>query len=451
MRRQRKERSRKAGWMLAVMFNSLLILMPVIGARAVANAYDDRGTTKSAADALRLATGRLMNELAQIGPRDEERKLLYWQERVAAELAGHDMAAVRGYLLAAPQMLGREAGEQIRLRAEADRGGSMDERLTRAALHKLPEPVAVRIEATGRFRPAATGGAAGTPADPAETGTEAGRAEAGGTRPGPEDAPPGEAAGAEEVPVVIAAASIRPQEERRFQLLGSHGDLANLSQRWLDGDRSDALTVKLTGLGLVQIEHNGGLSESAALAVSILKSAQRSQRLTPAFTEYLTARAEAALPDAALSEALTETFSGLATSEARAERVRAAYAGTTRHDWLGELDSDLQQIQRIALRTSPNGTLTILSVVEDGADLRRARLLAEAGGERLIVLVRERGRDALKAADASISWNRNMVLEIMSLTAAGMLLFWLMLSVVHTYVRLPKPKPEPQGTEPDAA
>ncbi|MFN7056951.1 hypothetical protein [Hyphomonas sp.] len=435
--------------MLAVMFNSLLILMPVIGARAVANAYDDRGMSESAADALRLATGRMLSDLAQTGPRDEDRKLPYWQDRIAAELAGHDMAAVRGYLLAAPEMLGREAGEQIRLRAEADRGGTMDERLTRAALHKLPEPIALRIETTGRFRPPGGGAAASAPGEPADSDAEAGlpSPETAGT--GEEDAAP--LAAEPDAPQVIAAGGMIAEQERRFQLLGSFADLANQSQRWLDGDRSDELVVKLTGLGLVQIDHSDGLSESAALAVSILKSAQRSQRLTPAFTDYLTARADAALPDEALIEALTEAFSGLATSEQRAERVRAAYVETTQHARLDELEADLQQIQRIAMRTSPNGTLTILSVVEDGADLRRARLLTEAGGERLIVLVRERGRDALRAADASISWNRNMVLEIMTLTAAGMLLFWLMLSVVRTYIRLPKPKPEPQGTVPDAS
>ncbi|MFN3312277.1 MAG: hypothetical protein ACK46Q_02255 [Hyphomonas sp.] len=445
MRRQRKERTRKTGWMLAVMFNSLLILMPVIGARAVANAYDDRGNQEGAADALTLATGRMLQELAQTGPRDDDRKLPYWQDRIIAELNNHDMAAVRGYLLAAPEMLGREVGEQIRLRAEAERTGSLDERVTRAALYKLPEPIVLRIEATGRFSP--PGGELPPAAETVPAvGLEEGDGEAAAELPSETaEAPTTPEITGTTAPLVYQA-QVRTEDERRFQLLGSHADLAAMSQRWLDGDRSDDLVLKLTGLGLVQLDHSDGLSATAPLSISILKSARRSQRLTPAFTEYLKARTEAALPDAALSEALVEAFSGLATSEVRAERVRAAYAATTNHSRLGDLDTDLQQIQRIATRTSPNGTLTILSVVEDGDDLRRARLLAEAGGERLIVLVRERGRDALKAADAGISWNRNMVLEIMSLTAAGMLLFWLMLSTVQTYIRLPKPKAEPQGT-----
>lgn len=439
MRRQRKERTRKTGWMLAVMFNSLLILMPVIGARAVANAYDDRGNQEGGADALTLATGRMLQELSQTGPRDDDRKLPYWQDRIIAELNNYDMAAVRGYLLAAPEMLGREVGEQIRLRAEAERIGSLDERVTRAALYKLPEPVVLRIEATGRFSPPG-----GEMPPEAEASAAPAPAEGDAVPEAGSEAPAPTENNGMSAPLFFQA-QIRAEDERRFQLLGSHADLAAMSQRWLDGDRSDDLVLKLTGLGHVQLDHSDGLSASAPLSISILKSARRSQRLTPAFTEYLNGRTEAALPNAALSEALVEAFSGLATSDVRAERVRAAYAATTNHSKLGDLDADLQQIQRIATRTSPNGTLTILSVVEDGDDLRRARLLAEAGGERLIVLVRERGRDALKAADAGISWNRNMVLEIMSLTAAGMLLFWLMLSTVQTYIRLPKPKAEPQG------
>jgi hypothetical protein len=38
MARQRKQSTKQAGWMLAVMFNSLLILLPVIGANTVRKA-----------------------------------------------------------------------------------------------------------------------------------------------------------------------------------------------------------------------------------------------------------------------------------------------------------------------------------------------------------------------------------------------------------------------------
>ena len=429
--------------MLAVMFNSLLILLPVIGARAISNAYDqDLTSREGAAEALQHANVRLLEELTAFGPRDEDSKLPYWQDRIIAELDARNMSAVRGYLLAAPQMLGRDLGEQIRVRAEAEVTGTPDERLIRAALQKLPENVAMRIMETERYNPpapqtpAALPGEAGpteTPEPPSELGEAAAPAEE------PEAPEP-----AADAPIVLQA-NVRSEDERRFQILGSYADLAVMSQRWIEGDRSDELVVKLTGLGLIQQDYSDGLSDATALSVSILKSARRSQRLTASFSDYLAEQVDAALPDAALEPALQEAFRDLATTEVRAERVRAAYGASINQAGLGPLEGDLDQIQRLAAQTSPGGALTVLAVIEDGTDLQRARLLAEAGGERLIVLVRERGREGLKIADAGISWNRNTVLEIMSLTAAGMLLFWVMLSTVRLYIKLPKPRAEPQG------
>lgn len=426
------------------MFNSLLILLPVIGARAVANAYDqDLTSREGAAEALQHASEKLLDELATIGPRDENSKLPYWQDRIVAELDARNMSAVRGYMLAAPQMLGRDLGEQIRVRAEAEVTGTPDERLIRAAMQKLPEVVATRILETERFNPpaanppaeeAAASSEAQAPEPPAEDAPSAAEEE---PAPAPEPALEGE-------PIVLQA-NVRSEDERRFQILGSYADLSNMSQRWIGGDRSDELVVKLTGLGLVQQDYSDGLSDAAALSVSILKSAQRSQRLTPGFSAYLDEQVDAALPDDRLQPALEEAFAELATTDVRAERVRGAFAASVDQAGLAVLEGDLDQIQRLAAQTSPGGALTILAVIEDGADLQRARLLAEAGGERLIVLVREQGREALKIADAGISWNRNTVLEIMSLTAAGMLLFWVMLSTVRLYIKLPKPRAEPQG------
>lgn len=428
------------------MFNSLLILLPVIGARAVSNAYDqDLTSREGAAEALQHANVRLLDELTAFGPRDEDSKLPYWQDRIVAELDARNMSAVRGYLLAAPQMLGRDLGEQIRVRAEAEVTGTPDERLIRAALQKLPEVVATRIMETERYNPPVP--AQLPPALPEAAAPAEAEMEAAATEPAPEPAdalPPEETEADAEAPVVLQA-NVRSEDERRFQILGSYADLAVMSQRWIEGDRSDELVVKLTGLGLVQQDYSDGLSDAAALSVSILKSARRSQRLTPSFSEYLSVQVDAALPDGTLEPALQEAFSELATTEVRAERVRAAYAASINQSGLNALEADLAQIQRLAAQTSPGGALTVLSVIEDGTDLQRARLLAEAGGERLIVLVRERGRDSLKIADAGISWNRNTVLEIMSLTAAGMLLFWVMLSTVRLYIKLPKPRAEPQG------
>ena len=62
-----------------------------------------------------------------------------------------------------------------------------------------------------------------------------------------------------------------------------------------------------------------------------------------------------------------------------------------------------------------------------------------------VALVKERGTEALRVADAGVHWDNSMVLEIMSLTAAGLLLFWVAFSTVRIYFRKPEPKAEPQG------
>lgn len=412
--------------MLAVIFNSLLILLPVIGVRAIANAASqDPSSPENVAETLQRAQVRLLEQLSLTGPRDESERLDFWQDRISSELDARNMAAVRSYLLAAPQLLGREIGEQVRLRAEAETLGTMDERIIRAALQKLPEDMAAEIEATERFMPpgqAQDQVAAGQSTD-LVTDDQAGEFE----------------------PVVLRP-NVLLEDDRRFQLLGSFSDLAIMSGNWMQGERSDELILKLTALALIHGEPEGSLPDAAALSVSILKSARRSQRLTGSFSEYLDAQVDAALPDDILLPELQRALSGMATTEARAERVRQAFVASLNEAALARLGDDLEQIRRLAARTSPAGALTILSVVENGTDLRSARLLSEAGGERIIVLIREQGTQALALADPGISWNRNTVLEMMSLTAAAMLLFWTMLSTVRIYLPLPPPRTEPLGT-----
>ena len=240
-------------------------------------------------------------------------------------------------------------------------------------------------------------------------------------------------------------AGVRPELDWRFRLLGSYGDLAAMSQRWVGGDWSDSIVFKLTGIGLVQQGISDGLSDGHIRAVSIVKSASRSKRLTPQFTEYLDALTSAAVPQDTLMPAVEAVLGEVATTDVRGARVRDAFAQSIDPAGLKRLEIDLEQIDKIATLTSPAATLTLLSVAEDGTDLRRARMLAEAGGMQAVALVKERGNEALRVADAGVRWDNSMVLEIMSLTAAGLLLFWVALSTFRIYFRKAPPKALPQG------
>lgn len=410
--------------MLAVMFNSLLILLPVIGANTVRQAYEGAGVAEQPTiDAIMQTKGRIDHAFEELSPNEAGRKLPFWQDKVQRALEEKDVDALRGYLISAPSMLGNDLGKQVRARAEAESKGTNEERLIRAALQKMPESVARAIEYEIGLPQA--------PITPPEAVVVVPKAI------------PEEIAG-EEIGEVIEA-GVRPELAWRFRLLGSYGDLAAMSQRWVGGDLSDSIVFKLTGIGLVQQGISDGFSDGHIRAVSIVKSASRSKRLTPQFTDYLDALTGAAVPQDALMPAVKAVVGEVATTDVRGARVRDAFAQSIDPAGLKRLEVDLEQIDKIATLTSPAATLTLLSVAEDGTDLRRARMLAEAGGMQAVALVKERGTEALRVADAGVRWDNTMVLEIMSLTAAGLLLFWVALSTFRIYFRKPPPKGLPQG------
>jgi hypothetical protein len=424
MARQRKQSTKQAGWMLAVMFNSLLILLPVIGANTVRKAYEGAGVAEQPTiDAIMQTKGRIDHAFEELSPNEAGRKLPFWQDKVQRALEEKDVDALRGYLISAPSMLGNDLGKQVRIRAEAESKGTNEERLIRAALQKMPESVARAIEYEIGLPQA--------PITPPEAVVVV------------PEAIPEDIAG-EEIGEVIEA-GVRPELAWRFRLLGSYGDLAAMSQRWVGGDLSDSIVFKLTGIGLVQQGISDGFSDGHIRAVSIVKSASRSKRLTPQFTDYLDALTGAAVPQDALMPAVKAVVGEVATTDVRGARVRDAFAQSIDPAGLKRLEVDLEQIDKIATLTSPAATLTLLSVAEDGTDLRRARMLAEAGGMQAVALVKERGNEALRVADAGVRWDNTIVLEIMSLTAAGLLLFWVALSTLRIYVRKAPPKGLPQG------
>jgi hypothetical protein len=425
MPKKRKLPSKRAGWMLAVMFNSLLILIPVIASNTVRKAYEGVGVADQVtAEAIEQTALRMNEQLRELAPKEPDRKLPFWQDKVQRALEQRDADLLRGYLLAAPAMLGNDLGKQVEARAEAETRGTPEERMIRAALQKIPETVARSIEYQ-----------LGLPQ----------------TLLLPEVAPPPEgdhaANGAEGEPAEaeVLAAGSRGEQDWRFRLLGSFPDLAAMAVRWSSGDTSDGVVFILTGIGHVQQANSDGLSESNARAVSLIKSASRSKRLRPEFQAYLEDLTADAVPRQALEATLRDVLETTATTETRGLMVRDAFEDTIDPAGLARLESELQLFDRIATLTSPSATLALMSHIRDGTDLKRTRMLAEAGGMKAVVLVVERGHEALRVADAGVRLSPNMALDIMSLTAAGMVLFWVALSTWRIYVRKPEPRAEPQG------
>ncbi|MCA8890506.1 MAG: hypothetical protein KDA56_01465 [Hyphomonas sp.] len=412
--------------MQAVVFNSMLILLPVIGAEVLGAAFSGSAFSDSPGIEAIDQTRKNMDEaFASFAPRNPADRYEFWYDVVDRELSERDVAAAHGFLLAAPQMLDRKDVKELMVAADAERLDRADDRLSAAALRKLPTAISLKYEeaqVSQRVVDVQSGlvDAAETPVEVAEGTPE--------NQGGPE----------------VEVSSERLATETRFRLLGTFQDLAENSERWLYGDPVDEIALKITAIGLLEAETADGLSDANIRAASILKSALRSRRLTDEFQNYLSQRVNDALPDSKLRPALEESLGELATVDVRTERAKSAFVESIDARGLQRLESDLEQIDRIGTLTSPAAAVTLLEQVEDASDLRRVRLIAEAGGDRAVALVKQSGAGALRTADTGIRWTLEMVLQVMGMTAAGLALIFVTWSTFRRNIRKKK-KLEPMG------
>ena len=344
--------------MQAVIFNSMLILIPVIAAQVLGAAFSGAAFSDSPGIEAIDQTRKNMDEaFSSFAPRNPGDRYEFWYDVVDRELGERDIAAAHGFLLAAPQMLDRKDVKELMVSADAEREDRADDRLTAAALRKLPTAISLKYEEAQ-----VSARVVDVQSDAVETA---------------------------EVPETVAAEASVPAEmdgqggpdvelatepamaETRFRLLGTFQDLAENSERWLHGDRIDTVALKITAIGLIETETGDGLSEANIRAASILKSALRSGRLTEDFRDYLTGRVNAAIPDRTLRPALEEALGELATTEVRTERVKTAFKDSIDPRGLQRLEADLEQIDRISLLTSPAAAVTLIEPIGDAADLRR--------------------------------------------------------------------------------
>ena len=136
------------------MFNSLLILMPVIAAQILGAAFS--GATFSDAptvEAIDQTRHNMDESFAAMAPRNADDKYKFWQDIVSRELTARDVTAARGFLLTAPQMLSREEVKELMAAADAEVTGTEDERIALAALSKKPRLSNQRRKTWRRSRP----------------------------------------------------------------------------------------------------------------------------------------------------------------------------------------------------------------------------------------------------------------------------------------------------------
>lgn len=412
----RKQSGRAPGWAHAIVFNALMILLPILAARIVIAAFSVQGFGATPTpEALSETRRSIDSAFTTLSPRSADHRS-YWADLFDRELRARDMSAARGFLLAAPLMLDGDDSRALRAAADADISGTEDQRVASAALLFLPDDVRARYERS--TRPPSMATPAVVSPDEAVVPSKA------NGDPDPIEDQRQVSASAE--PTLRTA---RLASNSRFSVLGDFSDLADRSRRWINGERVDAFVLRLTGLGMVATSTREEPID-IELAASILKSAHRAGRLQPSYARYLDQRLNAVISENDLGPQLAAVFEDVSPRSVQATKVRDAFIATLRPDALPRLEEDLALITRIADLTSPNGAITMLEHVRSSEDLRRARLIAEAGGDRAPALAKQMDAKVLTLAQTGVVWNRSIVFQIMGLAAIGMALLWAAISAL---------------------
>lgn len=405
----RSSSTKKSGWMLSAIFNIFVLLTPFLGVNVLTNGYNG-ASYKGVASADTLAsTRRDMDQAFARLISDKESARTEWANLISHKLDERDMSAVRGFLLAAPQMLNTNDQKSVKAAADEEPSGKEDERLLRAALLFVPGDIRVNYEKSLRPR-----------------GIELINLENQQVAEPVELASAGLATSA----MSLTSFSYRPA----FSVLGTVEDLVSRSRDWMRGNRQRSFEMRLTGIAMASSPSATGLEADELIqAASILKTAWRSGRLQPQYRRGLEQRLTAALPEEALTENLEVALADIAMLDVRAKRVQDAFAKSIDPRATARLGPELKQIAQIAEQISPRGALTLLENVNSTTDIGRARLLAQAGGDRAVALVSQLGPEALELTGASINWdNQTAVLNLMALAASLLVLLLSALSVVRS-------------------
>ncbi len=388
MFRKRRHRSPFAAY-AALLFNAALLVTPFVGARAIATAYGENRqlyeSSKKALDATHAAMARRFERLAVDagGPSRE-----VWAKFVAAEVEKGDLVKARGFIQAAPAMLPAEDAAALRARLEAADSGP--NAMVEAAFPYLPTDVQMAYKRLDT--PIVSMFVNAAPPETAERIEE-------GSGDGPAD-------------------EAIDDEPRKFSVLGDYRDLAMMAARWVREGRIDEFAFTLAGVGLALAD------DEAREGASLVLSARRAQRLDPKFELYLQRRLFLAAPPQRLKRQMQGEFQSEFGYVENGPVIERVFRSSVDKGALDGLLRDLRVIHEIAQETSPTSTVDILSRVKDGADLRRARLIAQAGGELAPTLAEHDGGAFLDTAKTVVTWSDALRVQLAILALCfGVLLF----------------------------
>jgi hypothetical protein len=407
MNRRRKRRLPFAVY-AALIFNMAICLAPFIGARALSTAYGDKRPAFEATSEALAATRRAMDvRFAELAKNGDGNRRDVWANYVRGELETGNMTAVRGFLLGAAAMLDGADGDALKARIAVS-NTSGEQALLDAAVAYLPEDVQDEYERSSASLIARFDATA------------------------PASALPGAETPASFSPVAPAQAS---GDRIRYRVLGDLRDLSITAARWARQDNTDEFAFILAGVGLILADPEA--QEGASIALS----ARRGQQLDPSFEAYLERKLFLAAPPQRIKRLLEGEFQseyGYGTTGPAV--VESVFKSSVDRVALESVLADFRILRDIARDTSAQSAVAILSRVKDGSDLQRARLVAQAGGDRAVPLALYDGDRLLDTARTVITWNNALRLQVAGLIAClGLLAFVAMSTLVKSFTRdMPK-------------
>lgn len=410
-------------WRQALLFNALLLLLPVLAANTVIAAYTTSAITNpNSIEARQETRSEIERAFTSLRSADATARQ-DWALRIDRAVADRDFASARGYLLASPQMLNADDERAVRAAAAAEESGTQDQRILRAALLFLPDPVRANYQRA--VSPPPPPPVEAPPVETEETTSEDSPVTSDETEADTPQAP------APDTPVSVTDLGASLPKDNRFSILGDEEDLVRRSQTWLRGTSGlDDVQLRLRGIGLMARADNPNAESALEEGITVLLTAKRAGRLNERFEAYLKTRIEDALPVELLRTQLATAFEPVMTSSQRAERILGDYQAAIQPKALERLNRDMDRVATLAELTSTSGAITLVEQTSSPEDMRRILLVTKAGGDRAVALSQELGPGVLDLAQIGVKWTTQLILQVMAIAGIGLALLLCMLSAL---------------------
>lgn len=409
MNRRRKRRLPFAAY-AALIFNASICVAPFMAAHVISTAYGDRKPAFETTPEAITATRQAMDaRFQQISLRNDAAPRQVWAGLVRNSLEDKEMRRVRGLMLGAPAMLDGADGEALRARIAVS-NDTGEQALIDAAVSYLPEDLQDEYER--KTQSILSMFSASAPASALPGATTA-------------------------IPTSAPAASIADDDNHiEINRLGDLRQLTMTAVEWAHDDHTDVHAFLISGIGLILADAES--REGASIAISTLRT--RTEGGTP-FKTYLQRRIEDTIPIRDMKRLLAAEFENeIGYTPRNAEVVDRIFRTTIDKEKLEPLLAEFRILREIARDTSHESAVAIVSRVKDSVDLRRASLVAQAGGDRAVALEHFDGDNLLDTARTTITWSNALRMQVAGLGACLLLLAFVAVSVFWKSFHRDKPR-----------